>query len=286
MHFPPYWVRESATALAADGSTIERLAWGWSDESESDARITARKIALRAAEAACRGQLSGRYLYGERPLREPVLYELQASKRKCVGVVTRNALGCEVLNVEGVLFADIDINAGTMLIGALRRLFCNRRTQPGFPPAITDGINRVRRWLERHPNWNARVYQTRAGLRVVATHEIFDPCSSEVEGFFEAVGADPHYRRLCKVQRSFRARLTPKPWRCGTTRPLKQWPFSSREEEHEFDAWLESYTQCAERFAVCRLLENFEQSAVPAEVRAVIEYHDERVLGDSSLALA
>ena len=36
---------------------------------------------------------------------------------------------------------------------------------------------------------------------------------------FDTLGADPPYRRLCRTQKCFLARLTPKPWRCGVAKP-------------------------------------------------------------------
>ena len=64
-------------------------------------RETARKLAM--ALAAGRIERS-HYLYGERPLPEPILREFTDG----AAVVTRNAYGALVLNASHLMFIDID----------------------------------------------------------------------------------------------------------------------------------------------------------------------------------
>lgn len=46
-------------------------------------------------------------------------------------------------------------------------------------------------------------------------HRTFDPLDAAVSKCFQALGADPTYVRMCRNQRCFRARVSPKPWRIG-----------------------------------------------------------------------
>ncbi len=78
-------------------------------------------------------------------------------------------------------------------------------------------IAKAELWTRNHSDWGWRIYRTRAGLRLLATHALFDPETAAADGVFDALGADPLYRQLCKTQKCFRARLTPKYWRCEAT---------------------------------------------------------------------
>src|SRR5262249_7835846 len=91
-------------------------------------------------------------------------------------------------------------------------------------------------WLARHRDWGMRVYQTRSGLRYLVTHAPFDPGDADTEAAMQFLGCDPNYMILCRAQKSFRARLTPKPWRCGVRKPPGRFPWQSQSEEQAMRA--------------------------------------------------
>jgi hypothetical protein len=138
-------------------------------------------------------------------------------------------------------------------------------------------IARVHTFVDGHPRWNVRLYETPAGLRLVATHATFDPRSTEVDEFFHAVGVDPIYRRMCLNQNCFRARLSAKPWRCGVESHLKPrpgvWPVRP-ERMAERTAWIEAYEKRAANYAACRFLETYGSGIVHAAVASVVTFHD------------
>jgi hypothetical protein len=78
------------------------------------------------------------------------------------------------------------------------------RSQDGFGPLTR---HRIDRFLETNPDWAIRIYETPNGMRLIATHRLFEAREAEVERFFEAIVADPVYRRMCRNQNCFRARL-------------------------------------------------------------------------------
>src|SRR4051812_20753218 len=78
-----------------------------------------------------------------------------------------------------------------------------------FPRALAT----IRSFSETHPDWHLRIFQTPAGFRVLVMHRCFDSHERAVDEFFEALGVDPVYAVMCKNQRCFRARVSPKPWR-------------------------------------------------------------------------
>ena len=95
-------------------------------------------------------------------------------------------------------------------------------------------IAKVENWTRNNPDWGWRIYRTRAGLRLLATHALFDPEAAASDGVFDALGADPLYRQLCKTQKCYRARLTPKPWRCGIRSQARTLAVSGRPRRKAF----------------------------------------------------
>ena len=67
-------------------------------------------------------------------------------------------------------------------------------------------------------------------------------------------GADPLYRQLCKAQKCYRARLTPKPWRCGVRHKPERWPFLDARAEKHFQKWQAQYESFAAGWATCEFV--------------------------------
>jgi hypothetical protein len=84
--------------------------------------------------------------------------------------------------------------------------------------------NRIAAYLARHTDWNVHLYKTPAGLRVAATHRLFQPTEPAVAEFFAALGTDPLYVAMCLNQQCFRARVTAKPWRIGMQSHMRPRP--------------------------------------------------------------
>jgi hypothetical protein len=59
---------------------------------------------------------------------------------------------------------------------------------------------------------------------VLAVHDLFDPTSAITLAALRELGSDPKYVQLAKAQECFRARLTPKPWRCGVRQSSRVYP--------------------------------------------------------------
>lgn len=144
--------------------------------------------------------------------------------------------------------------------------------------------------MARHPDWHLRLYRTPAGLRVLAMHDTFPPHDEAVRGLFTALGADPLYAVMCKVQHCFRARLTAKPWRIGMGRrirpPVAAW---SREQAHlpERLAWIADYERKAAGFAACQYLRSLgDTTRVDSKARRVQELHDAMTRAATTLPLA
>ena len=103
------------------------------------------------------------------------------------------------------------------------------------------------------------------------------PPNTEVAAFFEAIGTDPLYARMCTNQNCFRARLSPKPWRIGIAEHMVPrpgvWPIAP-ERRPARDAWIAHYEEVAESFAACQYLQTIGSGSIDSRVRPVVELHD------------
>lgn len=135
------------------------------------------------------------------------------------------------------------------------------------------------------PGWNWRIYRTYAGVRLLATHELLAPTDTLCQQAFEFIGADRDYIRLCATHECFRARLTPKPWRCGLPRPPGRWPFLTADDERQFFDWQTTYDAACSAMATCELLTVGNGDVHPSLLPLVV-LHDRETRALSRLALA
>ncbi len=276
MNFPPFWAR---------GASGDFSCWRWSNQSLADAQSLAIQAAQQLAERFRHGDIpQHRGYYPDRPFREPVLREIKNRADKTVAAVTRNSYGCLVLNTARAMFVDVDLPEPKRP-GLFQRLFGKPEI---VPPANSqnDAVAKAELWARNHSDWGWRIYRTRAGLRLLATHAVFDPETAAADGVFDALGADPLYRRLCQTQKCFRARLTPKYWRCDGSRPPARWPFENEKAEIRFQKWQAKYEQHAAAYATCEFMRQIGNRDVHPDVQLILSLHDETTRADSKLELA
>jgi hypothetical protein len=120
----------------------------------------------------------------------------------------------------------------------------------------------------------------------LATQDLVEADSDIADGVFEALGADPLYRKLCKTHKCFRARLTPKPWPCGINTKPQRWPWLNAKEEKRFQKWETEYQSSSSNWATCELLRQIGNSDVHPEVQAILKLHDDTTRVGSKLQLA
>ncbi|HUZ06709.1 MAG TPA: hypothetical protein VMV89_04405 [Candidatus Paceibacterota bacterium] len=275
MNFPPFWAR---------GQSGNFSCWRWSERSLDEAQSLAVQAAQQLADRFAAGDFPPNHggYYPDRPFREQVLDEIKNENGETAGVVTRNSYGCLVLNTARVMFVDVDLPEPKPA-GIFKRLFGGAAA-----PVVTQDevVAKVESWTRNNPGAGWRIYRTRAGLRLLATHDVFDPESAASDGVFEALGADPLYRRLCKTQKCFRARLTPKPWRCGLRRKPERWPWADARAEKSFQRWEAQYQSCSFNWATCELIQTVGSREIHPEVQLILGLHDQKTRVESKLALA
>jgi len=288
MKFPAYWSKAKVTETDRHGEPWEVTCWRWSDISAGDAQRLAREAAQQAARRLANEQEPDECFYGQRPLREEVIQLKVDSSGRQTHAITRNPYGVLVLNTAEVMFVDVDFPPVTL--GGMIKHFFARLLGKNPPPQLEQQVRRslvqLEAFLGDHPDWGVRLYRTTAGLRLLVTHALFDPCADSTQQQMALIGADPLYARLCRNQECFRARLTPKPWRCGHWPNRTTWPHEDAEQADRFAAWLAEYEQKQSGYAACRYLGTVGADTVHPEVASVIELHDEYCRAHQELPLA
>lgn len=294
MNIPRYWARggEAPDLQMRNPVTGEKMdpfsCWGWSDISEQEAEERARQRTQAVAEMIRSGKRPDSYLYGDRPMREEIIDEWKAADSTTYAAVTLNAYGCQVLNTASVMFVDVDlpaVSAWEEFSYGLSRFFGKRGSSPREQQE-SDALAKVQSMIQADARCGVRVYRTRAGLRYLLTHSHADPSAETTHRAMEALGVDPLYLHLCKVQECFRARLTPKPWRCGTHALSVRYPWRDSQEESKAREWIDTYSSKAEHYATCELLRHFGSDSMDGEISRVVEFHDTMTKANSGLQLA
>ncbi|MGP5296047.1 hypothetical protein ACTXL0_03290 [Psychrobacter faecalis] len=177
-------------------------------------------------------------------------------------------------------------------------------------PYMTDLIkNRI----TNHPTECFRLYQTPAGFRIIATHDVVSPSDNVVEDWFAYFHADTNYVRLCQVQQCFRARMTAKPWRLSEVEnnklakdiPAKDFWFGSNnidvdssieQRQDELKArkqWIVDYDRFAKGYRACHYVESFSGKesidrniAATQAIDAFVEWHDRVYQVEKNLEMA
>lgn len=278
MLIPRFWARTKGDATDPSGKKYALNVWGWSQEGVTDALGVAQRRLREVVGRLARGESGDEYFYGRQPLREEILRSLGEPGEATEGLVTRNRYGAEVLNTARLPFVDVDSPPGGASSGGFFGFFKKDKTDPT--------LVRIREACARQSRSTFRVYRTCAGYRVLATDATMDPKSQATQDFLASFGSDPAFMKLCKIQGSFRARLTPKPWRMDLPLPPNQYPRGERSAQAEFEEWLKKYEQASSSFATCKFVESIGSTRPSMESRAVVEEHDRVTRADSDLPLA
>jgi hypothetical protein len=273
MKIPKYWAQSIQSVQQPGGRSYRLVIWQWSNTSWEEAQRKADDRVRELEQKIRAGQQLNRYGYGERPLREEITQGISNDAGNEVAVVTRNVYGALVLNAVNAMFIDIDFadkdTAGSAG-GGFSWGFGKRAASPE-----DQHVERITSWASRHPDVGLRVYRTAAGLRCLITNQTFDPTRSDALEILRAFESDPLYVRLCKAQACFRARLTPKPWRCNMAPPPWRYPWANADVEIQYRLWERRYEQTSRSYAVCKLVKQLGPQEVHPDVTAILTLHDQ-----------
>lgn len=188
---------------------------------------------------------------------EPIVHEITFDGKQ-EGIITRNRYDCLVLNCDNLLIVDVDICSPRN--DEIQD--CARSCQ--IPLSQRQAIAAIESLVEQFPKLGFRVYRTRNGLRLLCTTQPFDPLDAATHRFMQNLYVDPLYARLCKFQATFRARLTPKPWRVD----------EEYEERFIYDKITGLVLPESSPYAVCHLIEILGDSKILPEFEPLIQAHD------------
>ncbi len=166
----------------------------------------------------------------------------------------------------------------------------NRVRRPqGEKIAKQQSLDAIRSFSAAHPEWHLRVYETPAGYRLLAMHDVFDPTGEAAREALAALNSDRRFAALCALQHCFRARVSPKYWRTGyrpkESLPKSKWPFPP-EHVPPRQRWIAGYEAKARGYASCRFIERLGSASTHPEAEAVRALHDQLCQAESGLPLA
>lgn len=286
MRIPKYWAKSSGTAENPKGDHRRFVLWRWSDNSVSEAQQSAADALQQTIFRFQSAQNLDRYSYGRNPLREEIIQSIKNADGNEIGIVTRNRYGARVLNSARAMFIDIDFpekRAGEILAGGIGKLFGKK---PAAPTPEQIYLQNIEQWSQRNPMLGLRVYRTYGGLRCLITNEVFDPTQSASLDLMQSFQSDPLYVTLCKQQESFRARLTPKPWRCGAVEPPSGYPWDNIQQEQRYRQWEQTYHRAIANYTTCRLVKEFGPAETHPDVSPILATHDDMACASGNLKLA
>lgn len=247
----------------------------------SEAIVWAARARLAAAAAINRRQrgMSAAHYYGSMFLPEEIIDEVPRSD-EFDARLTRNHYGSLVLNAARAMFIDVDLLTPSRSSRVPRERGAHLR---GPWRRTLDDLRAV---MSHEKEVGFRIYRTAAGYRVLATTCEFDPMSARSQQLMQAAGADTAFMYLCRVQKSFRARLTPKPWRCGASLPPNSFPRQTSDERSCFADWLAHYERACRNRATCQFVEHVGPLEMHGRIRSIVELHDRETKAFEPLPLA
>jgi len=274
-----YWAFAERHITDAEGNSLLLRKWGGSRESQAAATQSAQQnVDALAARLQQKADLryAHEYTYSTRDLPEELVEEISPTEG-----ITRNRAGCLILNTEDICIADIDFKKPNWL----KRLF--------FKPVDQEAVHiaRLQSWLQERPNTGVRAYRTAAGLRYIFTHNRCQVNEKSLN-ILAQLGSDKLYMTLCREQKSYRARLTPKTYRVAK-KDYSDWvgiptryPRLDAAAEADFAKWTATYERQCRPYAVCRFIQHFGKTDMDASLAKVIELHDQRTEAYSAKPLA
>ncbi len=201
--------------------------------------------------------------------REAIVDKLENNHGRLEYVITRSKAGFEVLNTSAMMVVDIDFDL-----------------ESGVPveAQTASSVAKITGWAHRE-NWSIRIYRTHSGLRLITTHLAYESVDESFDAVCAAVAADAMFQELCHVQSCFRARLTPKPKRCGLISPECFFPFNNAEEEEYFAAWLEAYSAESAQYGTCRYITTVGNEIILPRLLPLVTLHDDSTKAHSGLPI-
>lgn len=279
MHVPRFWEHESTELTTKTGYVMRPTCWGWSETSLAEAKQRASEAIGRVVNHfSGHDEMPDHYGYGERLPREQIIDEIRDSAGEIKAMVTRNLAGSLILNTRDLIFIDVDLPSLPLhrptAIGFFGKLFGQTQAAPPEVTARERVSGLIDQATSSFPQLGFRIYETRNGYRIMVGNRVEAAGSALVRDLFDRFGADPLYVRLCESQKCFRARLSPKAWRCQLRPPPHRFPYSGQAQEAANQTWETAYLDACQKRATCRFVKSVGPDECIDQVADLVELHD------------
>jgi hypothetical protein len=273
MEFYNYWARSKT--IPVNGRKVKFAACaGFSNISQEDALRVANERAAHHAHLINTNQPL-EYDYKSLPFCEEVIDRF-TKDGELVTVVSRVHYGSIVLNTSNVFFADIDLphQQKTKSSGGWIGFLFGKSTREKPPAPGTAIIENLEKVCQENDGLGFRLYRTSAGFRVMATSRTFSIDDSMTMSLLKQLRSDELYVVLCRRQRCFRARLTPKPYRIGMKQPPFRFPYRDASQIEAVKKWQSDYAEKSKNYATCALVAQIGSSRIHEDVESICQLHD------------
>ena len=112
-----------------------------------------------------------------------------------------------------------------------------------------------------------RIYSTTKGYNAICINRLFKPVDKEAKAIMDLLGCDWRYELSCALQKSFRARITPKPERIGMA--------VDRGLRKNTKKWIDEYLSISQGYKTCDFIGQTEEVDMPEIISSFISVHDE-----------
>jgi hypothetical protein len=153
-------------------------------------------------------------------------------------------------------------------------------------PAEESVEARVHAWADRNRSLGMQLHRTAAGFRLMITSSMYSPSELLAAHLVKDLAVDERYVTLCRSQKSFRARLTTKPWRCTLTAPPSRWLYPIPEAEAQFKAWLNKHESQIQSYASCPFVAALRSKEESPSIAPILSLHTTLSKAEASLPLA
>lgn len=167
--------------------------------------------------------------------------------------LTRSGAGFEVILIDGILMADID-------------LYKQTKDQEEILGDII-GI------AEQH-KLSFRVYRTYGGLRPICISDFFKIAAGVSSRVMRDLNCDMDYLAVSRRISTFGCRISPKPFRVGMNMTqdfdfYNMLPYEKKE-------WLEEYNEKSKGYKTCEFLLQTSDCEIPQSIQNFIKVHEEK----------
>lgn len=253
IRFFNYWVKVKYQ-IKFNNEIKEITCFGHSDISEEDAVLNSKK-SFQCVKNKIENNSVADTDYSE-IIKEEIIEKIDDNN-----IITRNKMGCLVLNTTSLIILDID----DCKLSFLETLGFKKYNKKEKILQVLEGINpRIDGSM-----YGIRIYETYNGFRVIFVGDYLEPNCKEIVKLMRKTNTDYLYRTLSWKQKCYRARLTPKPQRIKIKPNKLRYPYTE-DEQSIIDRWVEEYNQKVENYGVCRLVKTIGDFAE----NNIVQIHD------------